>query len=85
MLTPKNNFSCEASIPPVPTLRLHPAPIGGLREAGGEAGREAGREAVGEAEGEAGGEAEREAGREAGGEAGAGMEAGRLSSVRHIS
>ena len=60
MLTPKNNFSCEASIPAVPSLRLHPALIGGCREAGGEAGREAGRQV----------------GREAGGEAGAGMEAG---------
>ena len=64
MLTPENNFSREASIPPgVPALRLHPAQIGGWREAGGEAGREAGREA----EREAGREAEREAGREAGG------------------
>ena len=54
MLTPKNNFSCEASIGAVPALGLHPALIGGWREAGGEAGREAGREAVGEAEGEAG-------------------------------
>jgi hypothetical protein len=26
MLAPKNNFSCEASIPGVPALRLHPAP-----------------------------------------------------------
>jgi hypothetical protein len=51
MLNPKNNFLCEASIPPVPRLRLHPALIGGWRETGGEAGREA----------------ERDAGREAGG------------------
>ena len=65
MLAPKNNFSLEASIPGVPSLRLHPAPIGGCREAAGEAGREAGREA----EREAGREAEGEAGREAGGEA----------------
>ena len=42
MLTPKNNFSCEASIGIVSRLRLHPAPIGGLREAGGEAGRSLG-------------------------------------------
>ena len=53
MLAPKNNFSLEASIGAVPSLRLHPALIGGWREAGGEAEREAGREA------------EREAGREA--------------------
>ena len=66
MLAPKNNFSCEASIPPVPALALHPALIGGWREAGGEAGREAEREAGGEA----GGRLEREAGRGAGGEAG---------------
>ena len=60
----KNNFSCEASIPPVPALALHPALIGGWREAGGEAGRETEME-LGE---EAGGRVEREAGREAGGE-----------------
>ena len=36
MLAPKNNFSLEASIALVPGLRLHPAPIGGWREAGGE-------------------------------------------------
>ena len=53
MLDPKNNFSLEASIGAVPRQRLHPALIGGWREAGGEAGREAEREA------------EREAGREA--------------------
>ena len=64
MLASKNNFSREASIPAVPRLRLHPAPIGGLRETGGEAGREAEME-PGE---EAGGRVEREAGREAGGE-----------------
>ena len=34
----KNNFSCEASIGPVPTLSLHPALIGGWREAEEEAG-----------------------------------------------
>ena len=45
MLAPKNNFSLEASIGPVPNLRLHLALIGGWREAGGEAEREAGREA----------------------------------------
>ena len=60
MLASKNNFSCEASIPAVPRQSLHPALIGGWREAGGEAGREAEREA-GE---EAGGRVEREAGRE---------------------
>ena len=64
MLAPKNNFSLEASIPPVPTHALHPAPIGGWREAAGEAAREAERET----RGEAGGRLEREAGREAGGE-----------------
>ena len=78
MLTPKNNFSCEASIGAVPGLRLHPAPIGGLREAGGEAGREAGREVEKEAGREAGGEAERKASREAG----AGMQAGKTYFVR---
>ena len=67
MLAPKNNFSLEASIGAVPTLRLHPALIGGWREEGGEAGREAGREAEREAGREAEGEAGREAGREAGG------------------
>ena len=67
MLTPQDNFSHEASIPAVPALRLHPAPIGGWREAGGEAGREAGRRAEREAGREAEGEAGREAGREAGG------------------
>ena len=35
MLAPKNNFSLEASIGPVPNLRLHLALIGGWREAGG--------------------------------------------------
>ena len=57
MLAPKNNFSREASIPGVPRQRLHPALIGGWREAGGEAEREAGREAEREAGGEAGLEA----------------------------
>ena len=56
MLTPKNYVSHEASIGPLPTPLLHPALIGGWREAGTEAGREA----------------EREAGREAGGRAEAG-------------
>ena len=51
MLAPKNNFSLEASIGAVPRQRLHPALIGGWREAGGEAGREAGREAEREAGG----------------------------------
>ena len=51
MLAPKNNFSLEASIPAVPSHLLHPAPIGGWREAEGEAGREAGREAEREAGG----------------------------------
>ena len=58
MLNPKNNFSCEASIPGVPDLRLHPALIGGQkggrqgeRDCGG---REAGaRVAGGVADGEA--------------------------------
>ena len=59
MLTPENNFSREASIPGVPKHLLHPALIGGCREAAGEAGREAEREA-GE---EAGGRVEGEAGR----------------------
>ena len=49
MLASKNNFSLEASIGPVPNLRLHLALIGGWREAGTEAGREAEREAGGEA------------------------------------
>ena len=82
MLTPKNNFSREASIGPVPSHWLHPALIGGWREAGGEAGREAGREVEKEAGREAGGEAERKARREAGGEAGAGMQAGKTYFVR---
>ena len=47
MLNPENNFSCEASIPAVPKPLLHPALIGGWREAGGEAGREAEEEAGG--------------------------------------
>ena len=47
MLASKNNFSCEASIGPVPRLSLHPALIGGWREAVGEAGREAEEEAGG--------------------------------------
>ena len=51
MLAPKNNFSLEASIGPVPKLSLHPALIGGWREAGGEAEREAGRGAEREAGG----------------------------------
>ena len=51
MLAPKNNFSLEASIGAVPRHALHPALIGGWREAGGEAGREAGREAEREAGG----------------------------------
>ena len=67
MLAPKNNFSLEASIGPVPRLRLHPAPIGGWRGTAGEAGREAEREAGREPGREAEGEARREAGREAGG------------------
>ena len=71
MLTPKNNFSREASIPRIPALWLHPALIRSWREAGGEAGREAGREVEKEAGREAGGEAERKARRKAGGEAGA--------------
>ena len=57
-----------------PRPLLHPALIGGWREAGTEAARKAEREAGGEA----GGRVEREAGREAGGEAGVetGREAG---------
>ncbi len=51
MLTPKNNFSCEASIPGVPGPLLHPALIGGWREAGTEAGRKDGGEARREAGG----------------------------------
>ena len=66
MLTPKNNFLPQASIPGVPAHTLHPALIGGRGEAGGAAGGETGREAGREAEGEAVGEAGREAGREAG-------------------
>ena len=58
MLTPKNNFSREASIGPVPSRWLHPALIGGQkggrqgeRDCGG---REAGaRVAGGVADGEA--------------------------------
>ncbi len=58
MLTPKNNFSREASIPGVPSRWLHPALIGGQK--GGRQGerdgrgREAGaRVAGGVADGEA--------------------------------
>ena len=49
MLSPKNYFSREASIPGVPNHLLHPAVIGGWREAGEEIGKEAEREAEREA------------------------------------